>query len=664
MPLNIDLNLPTKEPPLALNTLNNFKKGVITLIDQSRLPKDALKEAKNIFLYEDGQPGPRPGVDYYGAVSPNGEPWDGFDYFETSAGATHLVGVAGGTVYRSTDDATTWTACTGATLTADVACYFEQNGGYLYITNGTDNITRYDGTTTLATYTSISTPSAPTVAETGLTGTANSFWYKISAVNSIGFSAASAASTQVQADLERSSWDASNKVTLTLPALTGTILRWDIYLSTDNTNFFYLSSSSTTTFIDDGTYFVSPSITAPTENTTQGPLVQELVNVGSRMYGIRDSDNEYRIWFTGSGPYAGYFSSAYDGGYLDWQEGGKYKPVQVADYRDGKGTPYATIWCKSADGQGCVLQMSLDVLTIGDISITVPAAYKLPGSRGTGAPGSVVNVLNDYMFYNSQAFYNIGTRAQFQNLLSTDESSSNIRPDVKKISASAESGIASEYFDARVYFSVPIASTTNNTTMIYDTERRAWLPEAFDIGFSRFLKYTDTSGNRKLLALRPGDTKLSEISSDIQGDYGSAFTTSLLTGLYPTVEKNRFDFMWVREGEVELNRPTGTIEIRLLGIDRKNGYSVIRTLSSQNDPVDAGWSSFSWSSTEWTDTTDVPSLYAQSSEKYYFRVQKDLNAYQWNIVTSSTEASYILRTLQVNGTQTLAGKPRLWRINV
>ena len=151
------------------------------------------------------------------------------------------------------------------------------------------------------------------------------------------------------------------------------------------------------------------------------------------MYGVRDKDKRERIWFTsGQAPY-GSFSNGYDGGYLDWQPGGKDYPVHVEDYRDGKGTPVATIWCNSADGQGAVIQMTLSTMTIGTISITVPAAYKLPGSRGTPAPKSVVNVLNDYWFYNSQAHYNLGNRAQLMQVLSTDEMSANIRPTVRTI---------------------------------------------------------------------------------------------------------------------------------------------------------------------------------------------------------------------------------------
>jgi hypothetical protein len=661
MPQQIDENLPTKFPNPQYLTLENFKRGVITLIDKSRLPKDALEEANNIFLAEDGQPTVRPGTDWYG-TAPSASAIDGFDYFDF-AGVIHLVAVAGGVVYRSTNDGLTWTACTGVALTSGLTCYFNQYNNLLYITNGTDSMTLYDGTTVLTQYTALSTPAAPTIVETGLAGTGNQYYYKCSAVNTIGFSVASAASAVVQATLARESWDATtNFATLTLPALQATQTRYDIYVSEDNLNFYYLDSTATVTYVDTGTAIASPSTVAPTAGTSQGPKVAELTNVGSRMYGVRDTDNRYRIWFSSGQTPKGAFSSAYDGGYLDWQSGGKYMPVKVADYRDGKGTPLATIWCKSADGQGCILQMSLDTLTVGDISITVPSAYKLPGSRGTPAPDSVVNVLNDFMFYNQQAFYNLGSRAQFLNLLSTDESSANIRPTVKQISQAGESKIASAYYDAKVFFSVPFGSTTNNYTIVYDTERKAWLPKAFTLGFSKFLRYTDTTGVSHLLALKPRDTRLSEISSAIQGDYGAAFATSLTTGLYPTT-RNRFEFQFTEEAEVEFSNPQGTISVELIGIERSQGFSSIKSQSITVGGTPYGWDSFLWDSTLWDDTTLVSDPFSESTVKRYWPILKELNAVQWRITTNSLDAAYVLRTLQTWGTDTQGGKPRTWLIS-
>ncbi len=668
MPVIASDDLPSTFPTPNYLTLTNFKRGVISLIDKSRLPRDALEEAENVFLVEDGQPSPRPGVDWYGAVTPNGLTIDGFDYYDTS-GTIHLVMAAGGTIYRSLDNGVTWTACTGVTYVAGNSVSMNQYNSILYITSGADYPILYDGTTVLTQYGTLATPAAPSAVETALGGTGINYYYKVARVNAIGFSAASAVNTgTVSTNLDRANWVAgTNYVTLTTPISVTNQIRWDVYLSTDNINFYYLSSISSGTvgtaadFIDDGSAIVVPSTTAPAASTAQGPKVKQLATVGSRMYGVQDADNPYRVWFTSGTAPLGAFSSAFDGGYIDWQPGGKYRPIRVEDYRDGKGTPLATVWCNSADGQGCIIQISLDTLTIGDISITVPSAYKLPGSRGTPSPGSVVNVLNDYFFYNSQAIYNLGSRAQFLNLLSTDEISANIRPTVKQITSTAENMIASTYFDAKVFLSVPRGSATNNYTMIYDTERKAWIPSAFTMGFSKFLRYTDTNGVQRLLAVKQGDTKLSEINNNIQGDYGVAFTTSVTTGLLSTT-KNRAEFQFTEQAEIELSNPQGTISVELLGTERTQGFATAKTASITAGGTPYGWDSFLWDTTLWDDTTLVQEPFSESSVWRYFTVQKELRAVQWRITTNSLDSFYILRTLQTWGTETQAGFPRQERL--
>jgi len=667
MPLQIDNNLPTAFPKPEFLTFQNFRKGVITLINESRLPKNALKEAINLYLAEDGQPKIRPGTDWYGAVTPNGAAIDGYDYFDAN-GTIHLVIVAGGNVYRSLNNGSTWNLCSGGTTTSGVWTNMNQNGSFLYLTNGTDNILRYDGTTTLQSYTSLSTPSAPTVGKTGLGSTTYTYWYKVAQVNQVGFTAASPA-TSIQVSLTRDGWDSTTNFVTISGTVSTSASRVDIYLSEDNVNFYYLDSAVVTagtgaySYKDSVGKSVIPSTLAPTGNTTQGPKVAELTNIGIRQFGVRDPDNPYRIWFTGAGAYSGAFSSAYDGGYLDWQPGGKLKPIKAVDYRSGKGDSVATVFMDSADGVGGVVQMTLDVLTIQDISITVPSATLLPGSRGTPAANSVVNVLNDYFFYNSQAIYNLGSRASLLNILSTDEVSANIRPNVKQISRSGETGIASVYYDANVLFSVPISSSTNNFTMLYNTEMKAWLPEAFTIGFQKFLRYTDTSRIQHLLALRPGDNRLSEISSDFQGDYGQPFETSMITGSYKTTG-DVFEFQFVEEAEFELAEAQGDIYVELLGIERQRGFRSIKTVKLSVDSIISGqgWDTFNWDAKNWDDTSSAPTTISESSTKRYFTVQKELNAVQWHIYTSSLNAKYTHRTFQTWGTSTQAGKPQGWRL--
>jgi len=645
-------------------TQDKFDRGVISLVDQSKLPRNALKEATNIFLAEDGSPTLRPGTDWYG-TAPAVTAIDGADFYVTSTGAIHLLVVTNGIVYVSTNDGLSWAACSGGTFTAGKKAGLLQVGTYTYIFNGWDNILRYDGTTTLQVYSALSAPVGSTLTKTGLAGTTYTYRYRVAAVNEIGYTQASTALT-IQVDRTRNGFDASNKVTFTWGAVVGAV-RYDIYVGQIAGEEVYIDSvenGSTITYIDDGRAVEQITSVAPDTNTTQGPRVGELALIGTRLYGTKDRDFPARVWISAAGNYIGRFSSAYDATYIDLPDGRQFKPVKCEDYRDGKGTPLATVWCDSVDGRGCVWQGSLETFTVGDVTFPVPNFYKLPGSRGTSAPRSVINVLNNYMYYNSQAFYDLGSRAQYLNLLSTDEASANIRPDVKNITPSAASGICAYFKDAKVYFSVPYQSDTNNATIIYDTERKAWLPRAFDIGFERFFTYTDnTSGKHHLLAWKPGDSRLTEISEDFRGDYGVPFESSVVTGLRHVNERNRFEFAWLEEAEVEFAQPRGEITVELSGITFEEGYKLLgEPMVLSPSRVKHSWTTHTWGHHVWTDTDTAVVSYSEPSMKRFWAINEDVNAYQYRVQTSSIDANYILRTLQVHGTPSESGKPSEWEI--
>lgn len=664
MPEPFDLgSLPDSPPSVRVITQDKFDRGVITLVDPSKLPKNALAVADNLWLAEDGAPKVRPGVAWFG-TAPSANPIDGAFWFVDSSDAIHLVVVAGGVVYRSLNDGVTWATCTGATFTAGKKVHSEQAASFLYIFNGWDNIARYDGTTTLATYTSLSTPVGNTPTKVGLAGTsAYTYGYRVSAVNDIGYTLASTRQ-ELAVDRQREAFDSSNYIQFTWGAVVGAV-RYDIYVGLISGEEVYLASvegNASTTYQDRFNAVEQTAIGIPESNTTQGPRVADIALIGTRLFATGDRDYPYRIWISGAGRFIGYFSSAYEATYLDWQKGGQLKPIKAEDYRDGKGTPLATVWCKSKDGRGAVLQGTVETLTVGTISFPVPNFYKLPGSRGTDAPDSVINVLNDYMYYNSQAFFNLGSRAQFLNLLSTDESSANIRPNVKQIRQSAASGICAYYEDAKVYFSVPYDQDYNNATIIYDTERKAWLPRAFNIGFERFLSYTSTVSTRHTLCWKPGDTRLSEIAESIRGDYGIAFQTDLQTGLQHINPRNRFEFMYCEEGEIEFSTPQGEIGIEFSGITREEGFRPIVTRNIIPNTTKHSWTTHAWGDHVWTDTSNTAVSYSEPSTKRYFGVGEDINLYQWRLQTNSLQANYLLRTLQVNGTDTQAGKPQEWEL--
>lgn len=656
-------SIPDNPPSDIILTQDKFDRGVISLIDQSKLPRNALKEAENIFLGEDGAPMIRPGLAWYGTAA-SAYPIDGAKFYVASDNAVHLVKIQNGLVWRSINNGDNWALCSGGSFTAGKKVRFKQANSYLYMYTKGDNIVRYNGSTTLQTYTSLASPTPISAVKTGLGATTYTYRYRVSAVNDIGSTQASTAVT-VQVDRTRDGFDSSNKVTFTWNPVAGAV-RYDIYVGQIAGEEVYIDSvegQATGTYVDDGRAVEQITSVAPDTNTTQGPRVGEMELIGSRLYATLDEDFPYRVWISGAGRYIGYFSSAYDATYIDLQKGGQDRPVKVEDYRDGKGTPLATVWCDSVDGRGCVWQGTLESFTVGDVTFPVPSFYKLPGSRGTSAPDSVINVLNDYVYYNTQAFYNLGSRAQFLNLLSTDESSANIRPNVLNIKQSASNKIAGHFRDAKVYMSVPYQSDENNATIIMDTERKAWLPRAFNVGFERFFDYTDTDGVGHLLCWKPGDTRLTEISDRFKGDYGVAFATSLVTGLRHVNEKNRFDFAMIDNAQVEFAQPLGVIEVELSGITREDGYRKLGELKTiQPSTVKYSWTTHEWGDHSWTDTDTPIVSSSEPSTKRYWAVQEALNAYQYRVQTSSLNSRYILRTLQVMGTPDEGGMPPEWEL--
>lgn len=678
----IQTSIPMKFPPEQTLSQGTFEQGVVTLINESNLAPNMLSEATNIMLYEKGAPGPRWGTDWFGMRLPSNLPIDGAGMYQSATEANHIVAVSGGRIYRSTDNGATWTLCTGASFTVGKKAYFTQGSSdgsgnnYMYITNGYDYPIRYNGSTTLTPFIAISPPTTPTVVETGLTSGVYEYFYRISAVNAVGFTQASASGT-ITTNVARESWDPTddgdNYVTLSWTAVSGAV-RYDIYLAEDaaddaaNNNYYLDSVGAVATpgYVDNGQTATNPNATAPLQNTTGGPRVRELVPIGARMWGVEDRDFPYRAWWTGSGPFVGYFSDSYDGGYIDLQVGSQFYPVQVVDYRNGQGTPLTTVFCNSANSIGCIWQISLAATTLLDTQFTQPSANKLAGSKGTPAPNSVVNVDQDFMFFNYQAIYDLGSRQQLFNLLSSDEYSANIRPTlINNVNPAYNSSVSAFFFLAKVFISAPFNSTVNNNTIVYDTERKAFIPNAYTLGMERMFAYTDTSNINHMLFWKPGDSQLSETSASILGDYNEAFATSLTTGLIPVDSKDRFQFSIIDTGYLEFANPAGGITIELLGTDRVRGFETQKTVNliPASTTSSVGWSTFDWSSAPWSYSPTIVTNYSESSAKRYFIVNKELNNYQYHVTTNNNISQYILRTLQVTGTLTNAGPPPAWRLN-
>lgn len=627
--------------------VNTYNKGVVSLVDESLLPEGSAVEAVNLMLEQDGRWRPRWGKAYYG-VDAGGSLEGAFEFVDEDE-STDLVVIAGTACKRSLDDGATWNSCTGQTFTADTTVNGLQIKSFLYLFNGVDTLTRYDGSTTLQTYTSLAAPAwaATPLARTGLSAGSFTYYYQVTAVNEVGESVGST-EQNITVNKTRDDWDTSNYLTLDWNSVAGAS-RYNVYVADEAGNEVYLDSTTNTGYEDKGAVAPNPYIEVPLDNTTTGPKFRQAELSGNRIWATDDPDNPWRVWWGGSGQYQGFFSAFYGGGWVELEKGGRERPRKVVHYRDGRGNAFATVFSSDPAGKGSIWQIGLEETTIGDTTFLIPVPVKIVGSVGTTSPLSVIPVRNDSYFFNEQGMFSLGSRAQLLNLLSTDEISINIRPDIRSLTGAALSGVCSHYNDGKVFVSVPLGADTNNQIMVYDVERRAWNPKAFDFGVERFFDYTDGDGNTHMLAIPVGGTRLVELSRDIVGDFGAAIPTSYKSPIIH-VTKDRVGYARIKRYWIELGRAVGTIRIEFLGTQKRSSFSsvssaVIQALSSQ-----VGWSfSGGWSNTlVWSDS-DAPNNFSEASLKRFKRMSKLLNNIQFRVSSEDVNADWTLHQLKAEG---------------
>ena len=637
--------------------IKEFRGGSNRLLDEARVAPNEAIISKNLVQVQDGLWQPRWGTAYYGADI--GDTIDGATEYLKSDGTTEVVAVSGGKAYKSTDGGS-WTEISGATFTADTQCYFMQIAGYLYIANGTDNLARYDGAV-LTTYTLVNAPTGLSgTACSALSGTGYTYYAVVTALNSVGESVGSSEAS-CTVDEPREDWTAvSDYIKWKWTAVSNASL-YQIYVSNETGNENLLGSSTAVSFVDDGSIPINEYVEPPLENTTTAPKFKSMCVSGNRIWATNDPNSKYKVYYSGTGQDMGKFSAFYGGGWINLEKGGREQPVVVKHYQSGTGSGVATILCKTPEGRGAVWQISLESITVGSTSFTVPSAIKVVGSFGTEAILGVVQTTNDIMFPNRRGWFNLGPRQNYYGILRTDEISAKIRPYWTSLNGSMIPYICAYYYDAKVFISVPTTSTGNDRIIVLDTERNNWTVE-WTIGAKQFFEYTTTGGVTKLLYVARTGNQLIELSSSIGGDLGVAFTTDYTSGRYP-VEKLWKDFAKITKVYVKLGSPRGTLNFEVSGTSKTEGLRSIATkaITSQYSLTGMGYDRMG--DIEMGDTAGTASLFSDKSDIRYVKIRKKVRDIQLRITTTTIDSSYILQGFIIEGTKTVSQQPpRTWKV--
>lgn len=636
--------------------IENFKGGTNKFSNEARVALNEAIVSKNLMQVGDGQWQTRWGSAYYGTDV--GATISGASEFVKSDGTTELIVIAGTSAYKSTDGGS-WTSISGASFTAGLQCYFMQISGFLYIANGTDNLARYNGTV-LTTYTQISAPTGLSgMASSSLSGTGFTYYAEVTALNDIGETTGSTEASCV-VNTARDGWTGNKELTWSWNAVS-TANRYQIYIADEQGDEVLMASTTSLSFVDDGTVELNPYIVPPDDNTTGAPKFKSMCVSGNRIWATNNDDDMYKVYFSGTGQYIGVFSDFYGGGWINLEKGGREIPQSVVHYQSGQGVGTLTTLCKTPEGKGAVWQIQITSATVGTTTFSVPSASKVVGSFGTESILGVVQTENDIMFPNKRGWFNLGPKQNYFGILRTVEISSKIRPYWNSLIGNQIGGICSYFKDAKVFISIPTTSSGNSRTIIFDTERGNWTVE-WTIGAKQFLEYTDTDGDTHFLYVPVSGTRLIEISENIQGDLGVAFTTDYTSGRY-ALDKYWKEFARVNKVYLKLGSPRGTLNVEVSGSQKTGGFSgiVSQSISPQYSLSGLGYDPLG--SVQLGDTNGELSLFSDSADIRYLNIRKKLRDVQFRITTNTFDSYYTLLGIILEGRMLRVNPPRSWKVS-
>lgn len=638
--------------------VEDFSGGTATLLDDSRVSKKYARESVNQLQVQDGVFETRWGTAYYGTEKTAEASWLGVAEYEKTDGTRELIaiGATTGKVYKSTDGGS-WTEISGATFsTAYKPCFLKINS-LLYITNGFDPLTRYNGTT-LVRYTELSAPVGfGAVRGAGLSAGSFNHYYQVTALNDVGETIASA-EVNITTNKDRNIWvSTSNEyIDLSWTAVSGAT-RYQIYYSTESNKEFLLDESLTNSYRDDASAIVNPNHSAPDENTTGAPKFTFMGLSGNRIWGV--VPDKWQVWWSGVGEYLGIFSAAYGGGYVALELGGRERPTWVGNYRSGKGDEATTVLCETPEGTGGAWQIGLYEQIVGDVTFLAPIATKIIGTVGTKSPFAVTQAFDSILFPNSRGIFALGNKPQITNVLATDELSQNIRPSYRSLKADKIENMCGYWYDSKVFFSATESGNENDIIFVFDTERRNWSWK-WTIGVRQFLEYTDNGGVTRFLGVPHSGTKLWEFSENTFGDLGVPFYQSVITGLLPVL-KDTTAFANVDEAFVELGRPQGSMLFEVLGIEQKKGFTTVATREITDTAATGEFWTGDLGEITLMDEEDAPTTYEQANVKKQKRVGRKLNAIQFKLSSSAANTKWTLFRFRARGSVEPTATVSPWR---
>ena len=503
-----------KEGEIKQIQWKSWAKGLNTLFAPNKIRPDELSRADNVILVSQGSPTRRWGSNYYGN--------DGGESIHTmlagyykSDGSNQLVKIGNGLFKRLNTGTQNWDVVAGASFTSTQRTRRTILNDVMYISNGIDPLTKYDGTS-LTRFTAISKPTNLAVARgASLTSGTFRYSYRITAINAVGETDATSNVT-VQVNRNRDEWNfdpqspSSNfSVNLTwTPSANAT--GYNIYGVTETTETFLdrVDGGTVTSYRDYGLKTPSTLISFPDANTTDAPKGSIITTYKSALLIAGDPNAPSRLYFSAGVDKPDDFSWGNGGGFIDINKNSD----------DGIITGIG-LFQNSA-----IIFKERSIWKFDFTESEIPSLFNINRDLGALNHESIHNVENDVFFVGKKVggtvgAFVLGNEPNFLNQIRTNELSARVRPEMLGLIASNYGDVEAFYIDNRYIFAFPDGSSqVNDRALVYDRERLGWT-KWVDISLSNLVVYFD-QGTQHVLFIDQNDQRVSELSSAFGNDKG------------------------------------------------------------------------------------------------------------------------------------------------
>ena len=646
-----------ESPPLQYLTIEDWYSGVVTALDDGRLPVGSLKYAENLWLDQDGIVGQRPGLTLYGPA-PKGEILgELFPYkkqaFYLAAGYENWLGSlqkVNGEVglYIARGEDSEWTRVGDRIYDSNARGHFIQTAGKVPVMNGEDTMSFLNiADATLTSFVKILDPAtAPTLDKNeGLTGSTSRVFYAVTANSTIGQTKGSPVLT-VQVSTDRDMWNKDTQyVRIKWTAVTGA-KSYNIFcgVSSDGNaqpTLYRLAeglSIDNLTFTDNGTRAINLLEPLPEYNSTAGPRVTRGTVVDGRPWFIGDKDNPYRVWYGGHTGHEMDLSAANGGGNLLVGDGTKEIPVVIKPYRDGPGNAKVTTLTKGDSGYGKRFLISESEISLGSFNMVAWGAKEDTGVDGTEAPDSAFIYDNNLFSLSRDGVKSTQSTPNLQGVLDTKRKSKSISTDLPSLSSVAMDIAMAIVHEGRGYFALAVDSNTNNQIWLLDFDRKgAWM-KPWNIRADWMTLYDDNITGRTHHLIVQGD-KIYELNKRTNtNDLGKAFLTSAMSGqIY--FSKNGREWAGLKKVIYTILRPQGRINFQVIGYTEDGIQTFNQSYVFGAKSTRSGWSEpgAGWGKRGWGKRRKIPKSFNPPSEDVEVEVEEDVKwaQYGWSSTTSN-----------------------------